>query len=303
MATRLAVVAFALIAPLALTTPAMAEDDVGDQVVLTGRVTIASEESAGNVVVFHGPVRIEGEVRDSMVVFDGRVTISGTVGDDVVVFNGEATVSEGARIGGDLVTLRRANVSPGAEVEGDVRRIRDVNLRTPIVARFAVWLAFTVSTLVLGLLLLALARGGMETAAAAGRSRLGPAAGWGIVMLVGLPILGIALLVSLVAIPLGVAVLMGLFLLYTIGYTVGAFVLGRAIVKPPRRRLAAFFAGWGILRAIALVPILGGLAWALTTIGGLGSVTMAVWRARRATPPVPVAPAITAPPPPTAPAR
>jgi hypothetical protein len=41
-------------------------------------------------------------------------------------------------------------------------------------------------------------------------------------------------------------------------------------VKPPTSRLLAFLAGWLILRAIAIVPGIGGLAWFLATVFGLG---------------------------------
>lgn len=274
---------------------------IGDQIVLSGRVTIAEGESAGNVVVFHGPVTILGDVRKSVVVFDGRVRISGTVGDEVVVFNGDVTLEDGARVGGDLTTLRAPVIAPGATVEGDVERIRNIYVAYPLAARFAVWLAFSISTLVLGLVLLGLAGRGLDAAAAGARSRTGPVAGWGILLLVGLPIAAVLLVVTLVGIPLGLAVLLGLFLVYVIGYTVGAYALGRVLVKPPRKRAPAFFAGWGILRAAALVPILGGLAWTLATIGGLGAIVVAVWRARRAAaslPPPEVT--VTEPPPATA---
>ena len=57
--------------------------------------------------------------------------------------------------------------------------------------------------------------------------------------------------------------------------------IGRAIVRPPTSRLLAFLAGWGILRAVALVPGLGALAWFGATVFGLGALTVALWRSRR----------------------
>jgi hypothetical protein len=52
-------------------------------------------------------------------------------------------------------------------------------------------------------------------------------------------------------------------------------------VKPPRGRIPAFLAGWGILRVIALVPGLGALAWFGATVFGLGALMIALWRSRR----------------------
>jgi len=77
------------------------------------------------------------------------------------------------------------------------------------------------------------------------------------------------------------ALLLALLPIYAIGYTTSAFLLGRAIVRPPTSRFLAFLAGWGILRAIALVPGLGILAWFGATVFGLGALVVALWRSRR----------------------
>ena len=40
--------------------------------------------------------------------------------------------------------------------------------------------------------------------------------------------------------------------------------------------------GWGILRLLALIPILGGLVWFAAVVFGLGALLVAVWRGRSA---------------------
>jgi hypothetical protein len=52
----------------------------------------------------------------------------------------------------------------------------------------------------------------------------------------------------------------------------------RLVVKEPTSRYLAFLAGWGALRVIALVPFLGGIAWLVGTVLGLGTL----WVAARA---------------------
>jgi hypothetical protein len=59
---------------------------------------------------------------------------------------------------------------------------------------------------------------------------------------------------------------------------VGGLALGRLVVKEPTSRYLAFLAGWGALRVIALVPFLGGIAWLVGTVLGLGTL----WVAARA---------------------
>jgi hypothetical protein len=49
----------------------------------------------------------------------------------------------------------------------------------------------------------------------------------------------------------------------------------------------AFLAGWGILRVLALVPILGGLVSFAAMVFGLGALIVAIWRARTTSHPAP----------------
>jgi hypothetical protein len=93
-----------------------------------------------------------------------------------------------------------------------------------------------------------------------------------------LPILAVLLFVTIVGIPLGLFLLFALALVYSIGYVVGGLALGRLVVKEPTSRYLAFLAGWGALRVIALVPFLGGIAWLVGTVLGLGTL----WVAARA---------------------
>src|SRR5262249_56537506 len=65
------------------------------------------------------------------------------------------------------------------------------------------------------------------------------------------------------------------------------FVVGRLVVRPPRSRVGAMFAGWGIGAVIGLVPFLNVMWWSLGAAFGIGAILVAAWRARsgRETPP------------------
>jgi cytoskeletal protein CcmA (bactofilin family) len=262
-----------------------ANDSVrGDRVVITGGLAIDSGETADDVVVIDGPVSVAGRVRGDLVVVSGRLRISGTVDGDVVAVANRATLAPGARIGGDLVYGdERPLVPAGATVEGDVSRVSVGEITDPVgfIGAAAVWIAVSVSTLVFGLILLWLAPRALAAAFAAARTSLGATIGWGLLLFFGLPILAVIALVTLVGIPLGVALLLALVPLYAIGYTTSAWLLGRRLVGPPRGRVLAFLAGLAILRVLAIVPILGGIVWFAATVLGLGALLVATWRARR----------------------
>ena len=263
---------------------AVAQDQHGadsdDHVILTGGLVVPEGETAKTAVVFNGDVLIDGTVSETLVVFNGRTEITGTVDEDVVVFNGSVVLRSGARVGGDVVSRQAPQIEDGATVEGS---IDDLQKRwdywdITFVGRLGWWLAYTVSTLVLGLVLLMLARGLDPASIRALRDRLGATIGFGLLWFVLLPIVAVLLLVTIVGIPLGLFLLFGLGLVYSIGYVVGGLALGRLVVKEPTSRYLAFLAGWGALRVIALVPFLGGIAWLVGTVLGLGTL----WVAARA---------------------
>jgi len=269
---------------LILAPAAVAQDDDGpdtdDQVVLTGRLLVPEGETVQTAVIFNGSATIDGTVAETLVVFNGRTEITGTVGEDIIVFNGAVVLRSGSRVGGDVVSRQAPQIEDGATVEGS---IDDLPTRwdywdITFVGRLGWWLAYTVSTLVLGLVLLMLARGLDPASIRTLRDRLGAAIGFGVLWFVLLPIVAVLLFVTIVGIPLGLFLLLALGLVYSIGYVVGGLALGRLVVKEPTSRYLAFLAGWGALRVIALVPFLGGIAWLVGTVLGLGTL----WVAARA---------------------
>jgi hypothetical protein len=266
-----------------------------DQIVMNGRLIVAEGDTVDTAVLFHGSATIDGTVTKSVVVLDGPTEISGHVQQDVFVFNGPVTVRSGARIDGDLVTSETPNVESGATVSGQQQRVsaRFDAGAVGVASRFAWWLGYSISTLVLGLLLLLFAPRADAAIVRAVRERTGASIGFGALVFFLLPIVAIAMLVIVVALPLGLFMLLALALLYTVGYVAGAHAIGRLLVKAPTSRFLAFLAGWAILRAIGLIPVLGGLVWVLAAIFGLGVLWVASRRAAtepseaRAMPPAP----------------
>jgi hypothetical protein len=249
-----------------------------DQIVMNGRLIVAQGDTVDSAVLFHGSATIDGTVTKSVVVFDGPTEISGHVQEDVFVFNGTVTVRSGAQIDGDLVTSETPTVEQGATVSGQQQRVstRFDAGAVGIASRFAWWLGYSISTLVLGLLLLLFAPRIDAAIVRAMRDRTGASIGFGALVFFLLPIVAVFMLVIVIALPLGLFMLLALALLYSVGYVAGAHAIGRLVVKAPATsRFLAFLAGWAILRVIALVPALGGLVWLLASIFGLGVLWVA----------------------------
>ena len=280
----LATVTGALLAVVFASPAAAQEDDrvsTNDQIVLNGRLVVPEGQTVDTAVIFNGPVTVDGTVTETVVVFNGDAVISGSVGEDVVVFRGTVLVRSGARIGGDLITQQTPRVEQGATIGGSRQRITtkfDAE-RLGLASRMAWWVAYSVSTLILGLLLLLFAPGMDRAIVDAVRNRTGASIGFGVGLFFLVPIAAVIFLILIVSFPLGLFLLLALALIYTIGFVVGAHALGRLILKPPSSRFVAFLIGWGILRVLALVPVLGGLLWLAAAVLGLGAMAVAARRA------------------------
>ena len=270
---------------------------------ISGGVVVASGEVVnGPVVSVDGPVTVDGTVDGGIFVADGRVTIrgrvtgsvlvvhgdvliTGRVGDDVVALDGRITTRDGARVNGDVKSRQRPDVAPGT-VTGDVKKLNVGNLFGGILILFLIylWIAVTLSVALLGFLFVLLFPRAADATAAAGR-KFWPTVGWGALIGIVGPILGVLVLVTVVGIPFGLGIFSALNVLAPLGYVASSLILGRLMVKGTSTgaRIGAFFAGFGILRAVALIPGIGFIIWVLVCIYGLGALTQAAWRGGRGT--------------------
>jgi hypothetical protein len=282
-----AVVAIALLFALLLLLPlsgvanaAQVDADQQDQVVLSGQVMVDAGETVDDVVILHGAATIDGVVRGSLVVLDGPVTVAGEVSGDVVALNGNVTVAQGARIGGDLVSPRAPQIAEGATIAGDVQRVT-VNWRfSDVMTRLMSWLAVSVSTLALGVLLVIFAPRAADAAMRTARARPGVTLAWGAAIAIGMPVVAVIAILTVVGIPFGVGLLLAFALLYSIGYVTAAWLAGRLIRPRLDSQIAAFLIGWVLFRVVALVPFLDGLLWFPGAALGLGALCAAAWQAR-----------------------
>jgi hypothetical protein len=233
-----------------------------------------------DVFVVSGDAVIRGKVGGSVVVLDGTARISGQVGTDVVVLGGRAILQDGAVVHGDVQSSKEPRVASGATVKGDVKTIDITGMFTAL--GFSIlgffWLAVTISTAILGVVLLALFGRPFDKAAETARTAPGKTIGWGILLSVGLPVLAVAAAFSLVGLPLGIGTGGALGVIGALGYVTSALYLGRLIIKAPRNIFGAFFAGWGILRVLALLPGIGVLVWTVASVVGVGALAVAAWR-------------------------
>jgi hypothetical protein len=182
-------------------------------------------------------------------------------------------------------------LAPGAKVAGKISNENwaDTANGWGWVSSLAWWLAVSVSTLIVGLLLVWLAPRALHAAARAVSEHFGATIGWGVLIAIAAPLLAVLALVTLVGIPFGIGLLLAAIPVLLVAYTTTAWVVGRRVLSSRSQSpWVMLLAGWGILRLLALIPVAGGLVGLAATVLGLGALTVALWRAR--TPSTPAAP-------------
>lgn len=278
----------------------------GPVVSVDGNATVKGQSNDG-VLVISGEARIGSNalIKGDVLVIDGTARIAGHVTDDVIVLHGRAVVIDGATVGGDVRSTKQPRVERGARVRGSVDQVDVAGTFTAFGIRILglFWLAVTVSTAVLGLLFVALLPRAAQTTSRIGRGSVGKSIGVGVLVAIGIPVVATIAALTVVGLPFSLGTFGALGILHALGYIAGAYCFGRILVKEPKSSIGAFFAGWAILRALALLPGIGVLVWIAASVWGIGALTIAAWRAGRGAlepPPEPKTPAV--PPPTGAPA-
>jgi hypothetical protein len=256
-----------------------------DHVVITGGAVVPAGQTAGDVVVLDGRVRVAGRATGDVVSVAGPVRVTGRVDGDLIAVSDRAFLGPGARVGGDLLYGdERPVLAGGASVGGEISNEdwADAASGWGWVSLIGWWLAVSVSTLIVGALLVLLAPAALYAAERAVRERLGATVAWGVAIAIGVPVLAVLALVTLVGIPFGVALLLAAIPVLLVAYVTSACIVGRRVLRSRSTSpWVALLAGWGILRVLALIPVAGALVGLAATVVGLGALAVALWRAGR----------------------
>lgn len=277
----------ACLALLASSGTALAQDAPGDVLIFSGPVTVDRDETLRSLIVFQGPTRIEGRVVGDVVALGGDVDVTGQVGGSVSALSGTIRVEPGARVARDLTSPRPPRIEPGGFVGGAVQPIETrMSTGAQLLGQLATWLVVTSSVFLLALVLGFLVPPAAANAAyeAARRSPL-RSLGVGFLSAIGMPAAAVLAMLTIVGIPLGLALLSAIALFSAVGYVTAGWLLGRRLAEGSARmetwpRAAWLVVGLGLLRVVALVPILHVVAWILASSFGFGALALALWRVR-----------------------
>ncbi len=261
------------------------------------------EGEGGAIIRLDGSLTVgENEVSDLVVVVDGNVTMAGRA-EVLVVVDGEARI-RGGEVGQLIVIDGLADLTDSAVVTGDVTLI-DAELNqdassivTGSIERdVAQWFGFGAALLGLsfaiglgvmlilcGLLVAALMPEATRTAGAALTDRVGPMLLATLLVWLGLPMLGIASMVTIIGIPLGITIfLLVIPVLGFLGYLLTAIRVGDEIIAAvrgsaePEHPYLATIVGIVLLFLLGAVPVLGGIVSPVASLLGAGALALIIW--------------------------
>jgi hypothetical protein len=276
--------ALALVPAVALAANPTTDDDV--LVRVNGPLNLGPNDRVGTAVVVDDNATIAGSVAHALVIVDGDATVSGTVEGDVVVVRGTLTLQPTARVAGDVTLVRSdLNRQQGATVGGDVtNRTFDWSGWDFFLLSIYLWISLTIIIVIAGLIFAAV--GGRQLTGSGNliTNQLGGTIVAAIIAGILIPILAVIAMLTILGIPLGLALLIFLIPgLWFFGYLVAGTKLGAVILRQQQSAhpyLAALL-GLILLQVIGLIPFIGGLIDFIAGFLGTGALVLYAWNAWR----------------------
>ena len=281
-----AAIALPLLAPVALAAdPAPDTDRV--LISIGGDVTVPPGDRADTVLVADGNATVQGAV-GTLVVLNGTAVLEGAQAEEVWALGSDIELGPGTVVTGDVRTLDTAVLQDGdAVVLGEVTDLSGslVAIGAVLAPAFILfWVGTALATIVAGLILAGLASRQVRDAGRLIAREPVRTFAVGLVATIGLPVLAVALLVTIIGAPLGLAVLFGVWpLLAFVGYLVAGIWIGEWLqarmgpIRVRERPYAAAVIGLLVLGLLGLVPVLS-IAAAIASLFGFGAVVLLAWR-------------------------
>lgn len=240
---------------------------------------------AGALIEFHGIAK------DNLGLYADEVAFSGQALGTVTIEGRNVHINDTARIEGDLVirSSEKAVLSPNATVTGKVTQtdLEDSEYfkeheNEPSARKFILLLASSI--FILGLIQIFLARGFVEQGITTLRRQPVRSILLGLAMFFGIPIFAIAVIVTIIGVPIGVATLLAFPFLLILALTTATLGVSNWLLnrknesKNTGQRIVLLFAGAVLLIIVGFIPFIGGLLIFLAILLGLGATAVTISR-------------------------
>jgi hypothetical protein len=243
----------------------------------TGSVVVNENESVRDAVAFGGNLTVNGHVEGDAVAFGGNVHLgrNAVVEGDVTCFGGQVTREEGSVVEGKITAFSGAGV--GTAIASSVNRHQDQEVRAAkrnhnsslpgFILRFALLFG-------LGFLLMIFFPNHLKAVGSEMRQAPVRAGVLGLVGALALIPLTVILCITILGIPVAVALWAALCAGVAMGFTSVANAIGERLPVFRMRRTQALVLSGGTLVMVAALelPVIGSILFALLAMVSLGAV-------------------------------
>ena len=275
---------------------ALSSQVAGNARIAGGQVTISHRGGiAGKATIAAASVQMTGRVGRYLAVYAESARIEGEVGGDLRIVARSVEIGPEAKIGGRLIyrSPQLAKINPTAVIAGGVTHLemdwpRD---RLDSVARVAMWVSLVLlvlSLLLVGAIMLLAFPVFSADAAQTVRSDPWKSLGLGFSLLLCLPAAAVLFMITVIGIPLGMALLLFYPVMLLLGYITGALFLGdrvtawlakrRGLVPKPGWRYLALAASLFALLIAYEIPYVGWVLDFLLLLFGVGAFWICAFR-------------------------
>lgn len=263
----------------------------------------------GSAFTMNGRIQVGGTLRGDAMTMNGDVSVSGTVTGSVRTMNGSIILAPTAVVGGDVWAANgRVDLQPGAQVRGRISqgRIFGPSPQTPppppitpppgprpwrwqwngwwpnVMRAMATWTM--ISFIILAAIVAAVFPVTVRRIADTLHQVPGEALLAGVALWVALPLLVVALAISVVGIPVLVFLPFGVMLIGLAGFAGASQLIGDRLLggfEQQHTTALEALVGAVVLGVLVFIPGLGWLALTLALTWGMGAVLLLIFRRGR----------------------
>ncbi len=237
----------------------------------------------GDLYVGAGTVELtkDSTVEGDLVASGGTIKIDGKVNGKVYAGTGTLTFGPNAVIKSDIVyaSNNKATIENGAQIGKITQKTTPMPTKTKIFID-SIWAKFfgLLSALLIGILLIIMFPKWMSNIATEIKENFWKSLGWGLLVLIGAPLLMILCMVLVIGLPLAF-ILLGIYivLMYLAKIFVGLAV-GKFILSDKATPVWSLILGLIILEILTLIPFVGGWISFIVVLLGLGAFVMSKYK-------------------------
>ncbi|WP_394973031.1 hypothetical protein [uncultured Croceitalea sp.] len=274
------------------------DSEIGDDLVVFGGEVILTENAIirGNLKCFAGNIEIKGDVIGKLEIKGADVLIDGTVRETSKIIGEDITIGSNAKFYNEVVywnsdgeiDFKNTLVNTKAEFNEDFGEEKsELSLTTLGTASFGLWIFYVLSAFLVILVLHALFKKAFSDAVEGLENNLLKSFGFGLVYLIGIPILIIVALLLIIGIPLGLFATVIFIFSLLLGHLIAALLLTYYFKYKKEKK-------WGfwnitfialllaiVLRLLTIIPFVGILISIIILSITYGALTLKVIHSKK----------------------